>query len=245
MVPAQKILDTARERNADIDRPFRADHAVARGNGARRAARCSATGFTHAAPDRRRDDVARAHGGQDRAALRRARPSTCPTRRARSAWRAACCPTSSATRTSPSRRRLRRGSARSTRRKKGPTLISLAAARANAFKTDWARYAPPVPTFIGRREFRNVDLARARAVHRLGTVLPGVGVVGPVSGDPRRPGRRRGGAQRATPKARRCSRRSSKGRWLTANGVVGFWPANRDRRRHRALRPTNRATTSR
>ena len=30
--------------------------------------------------------------------------------------------------------------------KKGPTLITLAAARANAFATDWARYAPPVPT---------------------------------------------------------------------------------------------------
>ena len=42
--------------------------------------------------------------------------------------------------------------------KKGPTLIPLAAARANAFKADWAHYAPPVPTFIGRREIRNVDL---------------------------------------------------------------------------------------
>ena len=69
MVPAQKILATARERNADIDRPVGAHHAVARGDGARRRARCSATAFAHAAPDRRRDDVARAHGGEDRAAL--------------------------------------------------------------------------------------------------------------------------------------------------------------------------------
>ena len=45
---------------------------------------------------------------------------------------------------------------------------------------------------------------RARDVHRLGAVLPGVGAVRPVSGDPRRPRRRRGRAQRASPKARRC-----------------------------------------
>ena len=43
--------------------------------------------------------------------------------------------------------------------KKGPTLVPLAAARANAFKADWAHYAPPVPMALGRREFRNVDLA--------------------------------------------------------------------------------------
>ncbi len=43
--------------------------------------------------------------------------------------------------------------------KKGPTLITLAAARANAFATDWKAYAPPVPRAPGRREFRNVDLA--------------------------------------------------------------------------------------
>ena len=43
--------------------------------------------------------------------------------------------------------------------KRGPKLISLAAARANAFAAHWSSYAPPVPTFIGRRVFRHVDLA--------------------------------------------------------------------------------------
>ena len=51
-----------------------------------------------AAADRRRDDVARAHGGEDRAALRAASPSTCPTRRAPSASRATCCRTEHARR---------------------------------------------------------------------------------------------------------------------------------------------------
>ena len=96
MVPAQKILDTAREHNADIiglsglitpslEEMAHVAHEMQR------------AGMHAAAADRRRDDLARAHGGQDRAALRAASPSTCPTRRARSAWRATCCPTSCAT----------------------------------------------------------------------------------------------------------------------------------------------------
>ena len=79
---------------------------------------------------------------------------------------------------------------------------------------------------IGRREFRNVDLARARALDRLGSVLPGVGAVGPLSRDPRRSGGRRGRAQRARRRPGDAARRSCEGRWLTANGVVGLWPAN-------------------
>ena len=43
--------------------------------------------------------------------------------------------------------------------RKGPALISLAAARANAFRADWARYVPPRPELVGRREFRHADLA--------------------------------------------------------------------------------------
>jgi len=43
--------------------------------------------------------------------------------------------------------------------KKGPELIDLAAARANATRIDWAGYVPPKPKFLGRRQFRNYDLA--------------------------------------------------------------------------------------
>ena len=80
--------------------------------------------------------------------------------------------------------------------KKGPALISIAAARANGFKADWAHYVPPAPRAPGRREFRNVDLAELGGVHRLGPVFPGVGAFRAVSGDPRRRRRRRGGAHR-------------------------------------------------
>ena len=70
MVPAQKILDTARERGADLVGLSGLITPVARGNGARRA-RDAAAGHAAAAPDRRRDDLARAHRGEDRAELRR------------------------------------------------------------------------------------------------------------------------------------------------------------------------------
>ena len=43
--------------------------------------------------------------------------------------------------------------------KKVTPLVSLAAARANKTPIDWAGYEPPKPKFIGRREFRNYDLA--------------------------------------------------------------------------------------
>src|SRR5690606_13575432 len=43
--------------------------------------------------------------------------------------------------------------------KKGPKLVSLAQARANRPKIDWASCVPPRPSFVGRREFRSYDLA--------------------------------------------------------------------------------------
>ena len=43
--------------------------------------------------------------------------------------------------------------------KKATPLVTLAAARANKTHIDWAAYVPPKPKFIGRRTFRNYDLA--------------------------------------------------------------------------------------
>ena len=69
MVAGDTILDTAVARGRAGRRPLRADHAVARRDGARRegdgAARPRA-----AAPDRRRHDLPAAHRGADRARLR-------------------------------------------------------------------------------------------------------------------------------------------------------------------------------
>ena len=43
--------------------------------------------------------------------------------------------------------------------KKPTPLWPLAKARANKTPIDWAGYAPPKPKFIGRRVFKNFDLA--------------------------------------------------------------------------------------
>ena len=68
MVPCEKILERARDREGRPHRPERPDHAVARRDGARRP-RDGAPGLHAAAADRRRDDQPRAHRHQDRAAL--------------------------------------------------------------------------------------------------------------------------------------------------------------------------------
>ena len=64
MVPAAKILETARDREGRHDRPVRADHAVARRDVSRRSGN-GAAGLRTAADDRRRDHQPRAHGGED------------------------------------------------------------------------------------------------------------------------------------------------------------------------------------
>jgi 5-methyltetrahydrofolate--homocysteine methyltransferase len=109
--------------------------------------------------------------------------------------------------------------------KKGPALITLSDARANAFATDWKTYAPPVPRATGRREFRNVDLAElARFIDwgpffqawELSGPFPAI-LDDPVVGDAARTLHREG---------QDMLRRIVEGRWLTASGVAALWRAN-------------------
>ena len=109
--------------------------------------------------------------------------------------------------------------------KKGPALIPLAAARANAFAADWAHYRPPVPTFLGRREFRNADLAEIARYIDWGPFFQAWELSGPypailddaVVGEAARSVHAEGVAMLQQIVA---------GRWLTANGVVALLPAN-------------------
>ncbi len=109
--------------------------------------------------------------------------------------------------------------------KKGPTLIALAAARANAFATDWAHYRPPVPTFLGRRELRNVDLGLLARYIDWGPFFQAWELSGPypailddaVVGEAARSVHGEGLAMLGKIIA---------GRWLTANGAVALLPAN-------------------
>ena len=89
MVPSDKILETAVEREGRSRRPERPDHAVARRDGVRRQGD-EAARHAPAAAHRRRDDQPAAHRGEDRARIRRDAPSTCSTPRAPSTSSRAC-----------------------------------------------------------------------------------------------------------------------------------------------------------
>jgi 5-methyltetrahydrofolate--homocysteine methyltransferase len=109
--------------------------------------------------------------------------------------------------------------------KKGPKLLALAAARANAVRPDWSAYAPPKPTFTGRREIRGVDLGELAALVDWGPFFQTWDLAGafpkilddPIVGESARAVYRDGQAM---------LKRIVEGRWLVANGVVGLWPAN-------------------
>ncbi len=110
--------------------------------------------------------------------------------------------------------------------KKQTPMVNLAKARANATPLDWAHYTPPVPKFIGRRVFKNYDLSELVPFIDWTPFFQTWDLAGPfpailkdeVVGTE---------AVRVYGDAQRMLRRLIEGRWLTANGVMGFWPANR------------------
>ncbi|TWO71171.1 methionine synthase [Caenimonas sedimenti] len=108
--------------------------------------------------------------------------------------------------------------------KKQVPLWPLAKARANKTPVDWSGYTPPVPKFIGRRVFKNYDLAElARYVDwgpffqtwDLAGAFPAILKDEVVGAE----------AVRVMSDGQRMLKRLIEGRWLTANAVVGFWPA--------------------
>jgi 5-methyltetrahydrofolate--homocysteine methyltransferase len=109
--------------------------------------------------------------------------------------------------------------------KKATPLVSLAAARANKHKIDWAAYTPPVPSFIGRRELRNVDLAEI-AAHIDWTPLFQTWDLAGRFPDILRDEVVGAEATRVFSDAKRLLQRLIEGRWLQAHGVVGLYPAN-------------------
>ncbi len=108
--------------------------------------------------------------------------------------------------------------------KKGPALIPLAAARANAFSTDWSVYSPPVPAAPGRRELRNVDLGEIAQFIDWGPFFQAWELSGPfpaILDDPIV-----GEAARAVHAEGQAMLKSIiEGRWLTASGIVTLLPA--------------------
>jgi 5-methyltetrahydrofolate--homocysteine methyltransferase len=109
--------------------------------------------------------------------------------------------------------------------KKATPLVTLAAARANKAPVDWSGYTPPVPKFIGRREFRNFDLSELAACIDWGPFFQTWDLAGRFP-DILRDEVVGAEATRVFSDGKRLLQRAIDGRWLQANGVLGFWPAN-------------------
>jgi 5-methyltetrahydrofolate--homocysteine methyltransferase len=106
--------------------------------------------------------------------------------------------------------------------KKALPMVSLAQARANKAKLD---YAPLKPKFVGRRIFKNVDLATIARYIDWGPFFQTWDLAGPypailsdeVVGE---------AASKVFEEGQAMLKKIIDGRWLTANGVIALLPAN-------------------
>jgi 5-methyltetrahydrofolate--homocysteine methyltransferase len=108
--------------------------------------------------------------------------------------------------------------------KKGLELVTLAQARANALKTDWTECAPPRPEVIGTRVLKNYDLAEIVdyidwgpffQTWELSGAFPAIledAVVGEA-------------ARNVYADGKSMLKKIVEGRWLTASAVFGLFPA--------------------
>jgi 5-methyltetrahydrofolate--homocysteine methyltransferase len=105
--------------------------------------------------------------------------------------------------------------------------LSLAAARANRLKFDWSRYTPPKPHFLGVREFLHYDLGELVPYIDWTPFFQTWELVGryPLILDDPQAGE---AARSLFADAQAMLEKIVRERWLTANAVVGFWRANAD-----------------
>ena len=110
------------------------------------------------------------------------------------------------------------------RKVKAPAF-TLAAARANRFRCDWPAYRPPVPKLAGVRRFENVALEElVRYIDwmpffnawEFAGKFPDI-LTDPVVGE---------AASNLYADARRVLKQMVSERWVQANAVIGFFPAN-------------------
>ena len=110
-------------------------------------------------------------------------------------------------------------------KKKGPAFIPLDDARANHEVTDWSTYVPPKPKFIGRRTFKNQDLAKLAEYIDWGPFFQTWDLAGKfpdiltdeIVGVE---------ATKVYEDGKAMLKKIIDNRWLTANGVVMFLPAS-------------------
>jgi 5-methyltetrahydrofolate--homocysteine methyltransferase len=109
--------------------------------------------------------------------------------------------------------------------KTGQKSVALEAARANATKIDWTGYAPAKPRHLGLMSLKNypleklvpyIDWAPFFQTWDLAGKYPEI-LDDPVVGE---------AARNVMQEGRAMLDRIVKGRWVTASGVFGLWPAN-------------------
>ena len=109
--------------------------------------------------------------------------------------------------------------------KKQIPMWSLAQARANKTPIDWAQGVPAAPKFIGRRVFKNYDLAEIAQYIDWGPFFQTWDLAGPypailqdeVVGEQ---------ARKVLADGQAMLQKIIDGRWVTANAVIGLYPAN-------------------
>ncbi len=109
--------------------------------------------------------------------------------------------------------------------KKQVPLWPLDKARANKTPMDWAGFQPAKPKFIGKRPFKNFDLAEIARYIDWAPFFQTWDLAGPypailtdeVVGEQ---------AKRVFADAQAMLKKIIEGRWLSANGVIGLYPAN-------------------
>ncbi|KAB2917940.1 MAG: methionine synthase [Hyphomicrobiaceae bacterium] len=107
------------------------------------------------------------------------------------------------------------------------TRLSLQAARENKYKIDWSAYAPPKPSFLGSRAFKSykltelvpyIDWTPLFQTWELSGKYPRILEDNVVGAE----------AKKLFADAQAMLKRLIAEKWLTANAVIGFWPANAD-----------------
>ena len=256
MVPAQKIIDTAREVGADIIGLSGPDHPVAGRDGQPRL-RDGAAGPRHPAAHRRRDHLAGAHRGQGGPEVPRSgglgegRVPLGADRLDAAVRRAPSCPDGGGAgrlRLDPHpargqepgaaaghpRRRPRQPHARRLVRLPPPATARLPgpAGRRLVAPVGGAARRPPAAL---RPDLHPLRPGRDPPLHRLAAVLQRLGDEGEVPRHPQQPDDRRGRAQALRGRAghARPDRRGGLARGPRSRGAV---PRQRGRRRHRGLR---------
>lgn len=109
--------------------------------------------------------------------------------------------------------------------RKATPLVALDEARAGRPAIDWSNYTPPRPKFIGRRTFKNYDLADIEKFIDWTPFFQTWSLFGqyPAILEDKVVGEQ---ARKLFADGQAMLRKIIDGRWLTASGVVAFYPAN-------------------